>query len=126
MAQLINVSCKHFRGVYPHKTCGAGVTYSEVRIAGADGYGWIYPCFQRYGRADLCVKCEYPSAKEIAAEEAEVQRVAIQFFERLVSGVCTVCGGQVIKEVKVGRCVYAEPCGHRMYQGRPRKGANNG
>jgi hypothetical protein len=46
---------------------------------------------------------------------------AAQFLTRLATGICTVCGGQVTKEVQVGRCVYAEPCGHRMRQGKARK-----
>lgn len=32
--------------------------------------------------------------------------------------VCCECGGNITKKVQVGRCVYAEPCGHRLYQGR--------
>jgi len=45
---------------------------------------------------------------------------AAHFLTRLASGVCIVCGVPLTKEVKVGRCVYGEPCGHRQRQGHAR------
>lgn len=36
-------------------------------------------------------------------------------------GTCPICGARMERERQVGRCVYAEPCGHRLYQGRTRE-----
>lgn len=30
---------------------------------------------------------------------------------------CPHCGAKVERKEQVGRCVYAKPCGHRLYQG---------
>lgn len=53
----------------------------------------------------------------------EVAKAAIQALTRmanLMSGnadVCMHCGAKVSRLVQVGRCVVAEPCGCRQYQG---------
>jgi hypothetical protein len=39
------------------------------------------------------------------------------FFEKLRTGICPHCDLTVEKEEQVGHCVYARPCGHRLYQG---------
>ena len=31
---------------------------------------------------------------------------------------CLTCGVEITKVRQVKRCVYAEPCGHRQYQGK--------
>ena len=65
---------------------------------------------------------ELQTRKGMTKEEVEqLEQAALQFFDRLINGVCTVCGGEVTKHVQVGRCVYAEPCGHRMYQGKAKR-----
>jgi hypothetical protein len=40
------------------------------------------------------------------------------FFDDWLSGHCPLCHEVVQKEQQVGRCVVAQPCGHRLYQGR--------
>jgi hypothetical protein len=62
-------------------------------------------------------------SESLAEEELQhlIDLKAAQFLTRLATNLCTVCGGQVTKEVQVGRCVYGEPCGHRMRQGKARK-----
>lgn len=30
---------------------------------------------------------------------------------------CYVCGREIARMEKIGRCVYAHPCGHRLWQG---------
>ena len=40
------------------------------------------------------------------------------FFEKLRNGTCPHCDLKIERQRQVGRCVYAEPCGHRLYQGR--------
>lgn len=45
---------------------------------------------------------------------------AAAWLEALARGECPVCKRKVEKK-QVGRCVYGD-CGHRLYQGRLRKG----
>ncbi len=43
---------------------------------------------------------------------------AIEKIKASVEGnVCHVCDGHIENKIQVGRCVYAEPCNHRLYQG---------
>ena len=48
------------------------------------------------------------------AEKAQID----QWFAYLQSGLCPHCKAKVVSQRQVGRCVYAEPCGHRLYQGK--------
>jgi len=46
---------------------------------------------------------------------------AIHEFAKMISGEathCLHCNQPIDHLEQVGRCVYAEPCGHRQYQGR--------
>ncbi len=54
------------------------------------------------------------SEQEIDPRVAEAVR---NYFENLFSGLCPHCHAKVEKQEQIGRCVYAHPCGHRMYQG---------
>lgn len=112
----ITAWCKHYRDIGLNKTCKVGVAYHDVREASGDG-PYKFPCFQEDGIASRCGQCVYPTEEEQAQMQEEVQQAALTFFQRLVGGICTVCGGEVTERRKIGRCVYAEPCGHRMYQG---------
>ncbi len=50
---------------------------------------------------------------------SEETRAAIQrYFENLNADLCPFCQAKIEEEQQVGRCVYAKPCGHRLYQGR--------
>lgn len=67
---------------------------------------------------DPCTVYEFRRKRPevIAAEDAEIQRVLSDYLEKLRKGVCPHCG-QPFAQRQVGRCVYAQPCGHRLYQG---------
>ena len=39
------------------------------------------------------------------------------FFEKLGKNVCPHCNRAIEIQRQVGRCVFAHPCGHRLYQG---------
>lgn len=43
----------------------------------------------------------------------EASAAIVAYFERLMSGLCPVCNHPITGEKQIGRCVYAEPCGHR-------------
>lgn len=47
---------------------------------------------------------------------------AIQdYFQDLKEGRCPTCKQPVVNKEQVGRCVYALPCKHRLYQGKLKK-----
>jgi len=58
------------------------------------------------------------SGEIIEDDDEEWVKEAIAKIAKSVAGdVCHVCDGKITKKVQVGRCVYAEPCSHRLYQG---------
>lgn len=63
--------CKHYNGMGNHPACKAGVNYREL----AAGTSMLeLPCIGKWKvkiGAKVCDKCVYPTAAEIAAEEAE-------------------------------------------------------
>jgi len=48
--------------------------------------------------------------------ERDMKFIAAE-FEKLAKNVCPHCDGAIARQEQVGRCVYARPCGHRLYQG---------
>lgn len=53
--------------------------------------------------------------QEISPETAAAAR---RFLKELGDGrTCPRCHAEITDKQQVGRCVYAEPCGHRLYQG---------
>ena len=47
----------------------------------------------------------------------EEQKQIAKFFKNLANDKCPHCGAIIEKKDQDGRCVYAKPCGHRLYQG---------
>lgn len=39
------------------------------------------------------------------------------YFGKLSKNECPICGAAIERQQQVGHCVYAKPCGHRLYQG---------
>ena len=67
--------CKHFTGLMDHESCDVGVKYADVRVESTDGKGHSLPCLPKYNRLGAkCDKCEFPTAEEIAAEQAELKK----------------------------------------------------
>ena len=109
--------CVHFRGLQ-HDVCAAGVRYADVH---GDGVGTDrYPCFRDSTCGETCPERRFPTAQEIAAEKRRLDDAIRQFQDRLANHECPHCGRPLTRKVQVGRCVYGEPCGHRLYQGRLR------
>ena len=56
-------------------------------------------------------------------DDSENLKIAVTFFKRLIEFTkrnqedCPHCGQHVTDLEKVGRCVYANPCGCRIMQG---------
>lgn len=105
--------CKHYVSPLESDTCKAGVKYAEVN---KNVPFEQRACFREH--AKNCPLQDWPTPGEIAAEESEIAEALRQFFDNLNSGVCPHCGAPIANKRQVGRCVYAEPCGCRLYQGK--------
>lgn len=123
-------ACRYFTGLGfsdDRKACEAGVVYREH--VGGDDLGWALraPCIDDPKRKPDMVSCplRVPYTREEAeAEERKWDERWQETLRKMNNGICHVCNAKVEKEVQVGCCVYAEPCGHRLYQGTA-KGADD-
>jgi hypothetical protein len=125
--------CRHHNG-YMNDTCEAGVKYLDVVTDPENDNGlWLrMPCsipkekeleratpeaLKHYANKGTCPKLDFPTAEEarIAREESDARFA--KKMQRLAEGFCLQCDQPMTKR-QVGRCVYAEPCGHRLYQGK--------
>lgn len=111
-------SCFHFRGIQ-HATCLAGIKMIDVRDDSQPGpYRW--PCITIAGRepaTTTCASFREPTKEEIAAWDAKVEARLKEIADRHERGLCADCGAKITRARQVGRCAYAEPCGHRIGQG---------
>jgi hypothetical protein len=55
---------------------------------------------------------------DIAADDADLAVQLRKFFADLAANVCPHCGQAITRKRQNGRCVYADPCGCRLYQGK--------
>lgn len=51
-------------------------------------------------------------------QKREIAEAFKQYLRGLQNNVCPHCGMPITNKRQVGRCVYADPCGCRLYQGR--------
>lgn len=114
----ITEKCTHFNGLM-NKTCKAGVTYDAVKRQGEPMRASL-PCFIA-GESVPCAERYFPTEEEAKAQEAESEAHIKAYFEDIHNGICPICKKPITKK-QVGRCVYADPCGHRLYQGTLPKG----
>lgn len=98
--------CRHYTA-YPEKVCKVGITYSIPRpcIRGSSTWGEC-PHFEEYTSAEL-------DEQERASNEA-----VASYLAKLNDGHCPHCDAAIVERKQIGRCVYANPCGHRLYQGK--------
>jgi len=110
--------CEHFNGLI-NDVCKAGVSYETVRDASTRPYR--YPCLSGNGLpcATTCAMASYPTEAEAHEYEKRVEAHSAAYSRDLAEGRCPICH-QPAKKRQVGRCVYGDPCGHRMYQGKAR------
>lgn len=106
--------CKHFSGVH-NKTCRAGIAYNDVRAERK------LPCLKSEACPVPCASAEFPTEQEVA-ERARKDNDAIErYFRLLSSDICPTCEAKIERHQQIGRCVYALPCYHRLYQGKATK-----
>jgi hypothetical protein len=112
--------CRHYNGVGNGPVCKAGVLYETVKDVIPDGHpSWTYPYYNPKAQT-ICAKREYYTDAELAEHEKAV----VAFIDSMTAFTdrktedCIHCGKHVTKLRQVGRCVYAEPCGCRLWQGK--------
>lgn len=100
-------TCKHFNGIQNGK-CVADVPYDQFRVEGRSMLAAL-PCFERNNHL-TCAHCEWPSSAELAAYEAETEKLMANVLEldRLIgqrsqgSFPCKVCGEGTVTYKIVG------------------------
>jgi hypothetical protein len=125
--------CRHYRGIGRAQDthCAAGVAYIDVaQKSGVHEDGRPYPILTglpcvRTDRHDAdaipCAAREWPTPAQIAEEEARITESVKEMTRRMAEQECIHCGAKVERYKEVRPCVYAEPCGHRQWQGRAPK-----
>lgn len=111
--------CRHYRGV--GEMCDAGVDPQSVRVDVRKTPGErsrLYPCFETDRVPHACPHCSYLTPEERQAARDAAAAAVMKYLTDLDAGICPFCGVAIEKRQQVGRCVYADPCGHRLYQGR--------
>jgi len=108
--------CKHYRAMALHDTCEIGIPYKNVAKNKTDGPGVEFSCWS--SEYKTCPHAVYPTEEEIQQENARIGEIVKQFFSNLNSDICPHCKQPIQEKKQIGRCVYAYPCGHRLYQGR--------
>jgi hypothetical protein len=125
--------CRHFNGVM-NKACDVGVKYDDVaQIRPNPDYDpnkpvWqrgvpefhTLPCFANRPESvalETCSQRDYYTTEEQEQMEADAKQHVRDFFTKIEQGICPECDQPMTKK-QVGPCVYAEPCAHRLYQGR--------
>lgn len=63
--------CKHYRGMIGKDLCEAGVAFKSLPNYGERGFMALCPCFRPSGG---CAKAEYPTAEELAEQDAEDEK----------------------------------------------------
>ena len=118
--------CRHYNGIggtiaeqtmEQGRTCDAGIAYRDVKVE-AESPGLLnrWPCFE--GTTLTCPKQSFLSAAEKAERERQSRAAVVQFLADIAANVCPHCKAEITRKRQVGLCVYADPCGHRLYQGR--------
>ena len=109
------VTCRHFNGIQS-SACDAGIDYGRVPRP--------LPCLPRFDDGTVpggCPQYAVRTPAELAADAAELEAIFAKMRLRSERGECLHCGAPVFRERQVGRCIYADPCGHRQGQGAARR-----
>lgn len=105
--------CIHFTGLSRGR-CRVGVEYRSVETPGR--WPVAVPCLRDRSSEIVCERAHFPTEEEAKAHEAEVDAMIQAYLDKLARDICPYCDQPITKR-QIGCCVYAEPCGHRLYQG---------
>ena len=108
--------CRHYQGV--GKICKAGVDPRSVMVQMPLTGTQKYPCFESDGVPSACPHCSYLTPEERQATKEASAAAVVKYLADLDANRCPFCNAVIAKRDQVGRCVYASPCGHRLYQGK--------
>jgi hypothetical protein len=112
----IATGCRHFNGLM-NDACEAGVAYKQFLY---ENY-LNFPCLARMDGSTFsgaCATFAWQTEEEIEAEERRFTEAVVKWIKATSDGLCPECGAKVERKRQVGRCVYGDPCGHRLYQGK--------
>jgi hypothetical protein len=116
--EIVLDRCVHFNGLH-HDRCKAGVHILSVRdISGPRPYRW--PCITFVGKpacVTTCASFRAETQEERDAARAKARVAVEQHLRKLADRQCPTCNTPIGELRQEGRCVYAEPCGHRIGQG---------
>ena len=103
-----------------NKTCRLGIAYASVE--GEQRGPYRFPCLKENWtdptRTDLCPSAEYRTEEQAKAKADETMAHIRARFEREAAGFCGQCDQRVERKAQIGPCIYNEPCGCRVGQGR--------
>ncbi len=130
-------TCKFYNGDYLHTHCKAGVCYRDVTTDPdcIEGVAFRKPCIdhikrnhesgsnwdnvhqrENYALRGHCDKRQFPTAEEVDEFERQSEAKFRDHMEGIRNNRCPTHKIPITK-VQVGKCVYANPCGCRLYQG---------
>jgi hypothetical protein len=110
--------CINFNGLINDK-CDAGIAYHDFEV-GDKAIFHTMPCRIENGCSDKCNKATFMTQEEAEAKLARARANASEHLNLMVSGTCPHCKRPMTQQ-QVGPCVYASPCGHRLFQGKIKK-----
>jgi len=112
--QIAN-ECRYFNGI-GSEFCEAGVRISDV-ISFSHRRPSMHPCFKENNISFFCTKCSFYTEEEVQQEVRKINALFDRTVQDIQNDICPTCRLKIALKRQVGRCVYADPCGHRLYQG---------
>lgn len=100
--------CRHFNGIL-NKHCKFGVLYDHIRDDS------VRPCRLPCIDSDAITCCLHREEYTAVEREAQEAKYA-EFMRDMESGICPHCKSVITSRQRIGRCLYASPCGHRLGQ----------
>jgi hypothetical protein len=76
-----------------------------------------FPCFKDRCENTSCSQQSFYTDEEAWQRIVDSTQRFNEMFAKIANDICPTCDKPYTRQRQVGRCVYAEPCGHRLYQG---------
>lgn len=114
---MMKESCRHFTGIQ-NTFCKQGIKYDDVLQSERAFVEGRWPCTAP-DIAHICPYFEEKTPEDLRRIEdrgKEVLESMVDFQLRRTEA-CPQCSQSVASVEKVGRCIYARPCGCRLWQG---------